>query len=309
MKKSKLVARILKDKRFINEQNGNGEGYIFDRYKDYIAENITLEEILKDKKFLKTNLERVQRSLREEYLDFIQDTDDGCLKPKAAAKVNYIGIELECFTHYDRMELLEKILDHGLGKIVQPVSDGSIEPDFGDDCELRILLPEKQLASGLRKLGKLLKKGQFGVNDSCGLHIHLDMRNRDVEKCHERLLKFQDILFGMVDSERWNNEYCQYSKVSNLQNRYVAINKVDAYRQHKTIEVRLHHATLDMKRIEQWVKLLLTVIGTKAPPPSETKAEVVKWGRKQKLGPYISKNFNDEWFEEKQMAVGGGDWD
>jgi Putative amidoligase enzyme len=308
-KKPSIVKQILKDKHYLRALNDNNDNFLFENYMDFIYEQTKIETALKDKEFLKLYLSRIETRLRENYLDFMYDNNDEVdLKPAAKSKTNYVGIELECFTHYDLLEMHDQILKCGLDGIVQPVGDGSISPDFGDDCELRILLPEKQLSSGLKKLGKLLKKDQFGVNDTCGLHVHLDMRNRDVEKCYERLIKFQDVLFGMVDCDRWDNEYCMYTNVHNMKQRYVAINKDDAYRQHKTIEVRLHHATLDVKRIEQWIKLLLNVISTNTPPPEPLKAEVVKWGRKQGLGSYVVKNYNDEWFEEKKL-VSGGDWD
>lgn len=266
-----------------------------------------LERILNDKEFMK-NRPYFVNDLKNDYLDYL-DSHEADLKPKAKTKTNYVGIEIECFTRYDRLDLIEKIIELGLEKNVQPTEDGSVEADFGDDCELRILLPEKELVSGLKKISKLFVKGQFGVNGTCGLHIHLDMRNRNVEECYKRLINFQDILFAMVKRERWTNSYCIYTKVQDKDNRYVAINKDSAYQAHKTIEVRLHHATLDMKRIEQWVKLLLRVIGTKTPPPKETKAAVVKWGKKQRLGSYISKNFNESWFDEKKRVAGGDGFD
>lgn len=298
---SKLLKRILADKDFISDQDDN-DHWLIEKY----MENITLEDILKDKKFL-LKTKNVVRDLECDYMEYLEDTAE--LKPKPQSKNNYVGIELECFTRYDRSELFDKIVANGLEKMVQAVGDGSIEADFGDDCELRILLPEKDLSKGLKKVSKLLTKGKFGVNRTCGLHIHLDMRNRDVEACYARLLKFQDVLFGMVSSERWHNSYCHYTTRHNGFNRYVAINKENAYESHKTIEIRLHHATLDMKRIEQWVQLLLRVIATKTPPPKATHADVIKWGRKQKgLNHYISKNFDDGWSKEK-AALGGGDWD
>lgn len=307
MKQSGIIKRLLADKNFIQDRDGD---YcpLQENYFEYLANRASLETILKDKKYLKNNKKRLN-GLIAEYLDYILDNEEtATLKPKPKVKTNYVGVEIECFTHLNRLDLLEKLSELGLDKVVQPTSDGSIAADFGDDCELRILLPEKQLASGLKKISKLFTKGKFGVNDTCGLHIHLDMRNRNVDECYKRLLDFQDILFGMVKTERWNNTYCKYTSYGDKYNRYASINKEMAYQQHKTIEVRLHHATLDMKQIEQWIKLLLKVIGTKTPPPKQTKANVVEWGKKQKLGPYVSKNFNESWFKEKKRRLVSGDY-
>ena len=316
MKNSKILQHILADKEFIEDELYNGDDVIENLIQSYTEHliktgQIKLEKMVQDKTFIKKKFVNLDR-LRNNYMDYLADSAPA-LKPKNKSRTNYIGIELECFTRYDRFDLIERITELGLNKIVQADGDGSIEPDFGDDCELRILLPEKQLTTGLKKISKLLTKGKFGVNDTCGLHIHIDMRNRDVNKCYERLIKFQDILFGMVEKERRSNSYCKFATDQNKFDRYVAINKEMAYSQHKTIEIRLHHATLDLKRIEQWIKLLLKVISSTTPPPQETKAAVLKWGKKQKgLGRYIAKNFDDNWFNEKKqrVAVGmGGDWD
>ena len=300
MKQSEMLRRILADKDFIDDHDYLDHWLV----EKYIEDHLSLDMILKDKKFLQSLSRAAIQDLEENYLEYLEDTAE--LKPQPRSKINYVGIELECFTHYDRSDLFNKIVKHGLEKNVQAVSDGSIEADFGDDCELRILLPEKDLAGGLKKVGKLLTKGKFGINKSCGLHVHLDMRNRNVNVCYERLLKFQNILFGMIKKERWNNTYCKPTSNDNRYDRYVAINKEQAYAAHRTIEVRLHHATLDMKQIELWVKLLLKVISSKTPPPKETKADVLKWGKKQRgISQYISKNFNEDWFKEKRVASGG----
>lgn len=314
MKDAKLLKRILDDKEYINSDYGINNESIDDMVEDYIhylmdIGKIKIGDLLKDTNFLKSRSHQFQR-IKEDYYYYLDDTDRA-LKPKYKEKINYIGIELECFTRYDKGELVERITDLGLETIVQAGSDGSVEAEFGDDCELRILLPEKQLGTGLKKVSKLLKKSHFGVNDSCGLHIHLDMRNRDVKKCYERLIKFQDILFGMVDKDRRNNSYCKFTTEHNKFDRHVAINKM-AYETHKTIEVRLHHSTLDLKQVEKWVKLLLRIINSTSAPPKETKADVIKWAKKQKgLTSYITKTFDEMWFFEKEEPrdLAAGDWD
>jgi hypothetical protein len=222
------------------------------------------------------------------------------LKPQAKDKTNYIGIEIECFTHWDNLDIKERLLELDMLDMVDLGGDGSIDADFGTDLEMRILIPEKKLAFYLKRLSKLFVKKQFGINESCGLHIHLDMRNRDVEKCFKRLLKFQDVLFGMVDKDRWTNVYCSPTPDHN---HYGAINR-SAYEKHKTIEIRMHHATLDMKQIEKWVNLLLRIIGDNKPPTIESKADVLRWGRKQKgLSGYIQKNFDEKYFEHKKRVA------
>lgn len=306
MKGLKYLQKALTDKAFLEYQDNNGNygaGSLVEKYKYYLIESgkIKVSNLLKDKKFVKKHLNSIER-VKEEYCDYLADYE--CeLAPDPKSKTNYIGIELECFNELERYGLFSDIADLGLEDMIQPGDDGSIEPDFGLDCELRILLKEKQLSSGLKKVNKLLKKSKFGVNDSCGLHIHLDMRNRDVEKCYKRLLAFQDVLFAMVEKDRRNNDYCKFTTKENQKVRHVAINK-EAYLIHKTIEVRLHHGTLNTKSIEKWIKLLLRIIEDPSVPPELTKKEVVKWGRKKKLGKYIEDNFDEGWIKEKDYDYG-----
>lgn len=295
MKKEKMISLILADKRYLREYN---EGDLIDAYSDYIMEDVkfTAETVLSDKTFLKSSHFDFD-NLAEDYSDYISENTVS-LKP--TKKTNYIGIEMECYSHYSYFELMDKINKLKLNKIVQVVGDGSIEPDFGTSTEFRILLPESQLALGLKKISKLFTKGKFGVNDSCGLHVHLDMRNRNVEKCHKQLLKFQDVLFGLVSEDRWSNNYCKYATKHNQGDRYLAINKQRAYIKHKTIEIRLHQGTLDFKRIEQWSKLLLKIINGKDVAPKPVKANIVDWTKKEKvLSDYVAKNYTDEWFKQK----------
>lgn len=303
MKKSKFLDRMLKDKQFMQRQTV----YMRDDFLDYLSsmDFTKLDKlILNDKKFLGQ-----QDDLRDNYIDYIENSL-GDLKPTPKSRTNYVGIEIECFTSLDHLEVMEKLVDLGLENTVHPGSDGSIDADFGDDCELRILLPEKKLHEGLTKLSKLFTKNKFGVNESCGLHVHLDMRNRDLEQCYDRLMRFQDMLFGMVKPSRWNNEFCQYvpkAKRDLLRNqRYVAINR-NSYAKHKTIEIRLHQSTLDTKVIEKWVRLLLQMIKAVPPPVLETKADILKWVKGQQvIEAYVKKTFNEKWLERKKVVANGG---
>lgn len=256
-----------------------------------------LEKILKDKQFKSND------ALLQAYTAEIQKRNR-VLKPKNKAGNNYIGIEIECFTRLSRPEIMEKVLENDLEKNVHLADDGSINAGFGRSLEMRVLLKEKTVKEELEKLAKVMKRG-FGVNNSCGLHIHLDMRNRDVDKCYQRLLKFQDILFGMVKSQRWNSGFCNYTvEGESLNSRYVAINR-SSYKRHKTIEIRLHHATLNMKLVGKWINLLLKIINSQSTPPTiESKADVVNWAKEDKdLSSYITNKFNVKWLSKRKRLV------
>jgi hypothetical protein len=241
----------------------------------------------------------------EEYASQINKTK----KPKSYQ--NHVGIEIECFSSYKQLQVAELLLLHDLEKYVQVTDDGSISPETGkrNTYEFRILSTEKQLHMVLKKLNKFFKVGKFAVNNSCGMHVHLDMRNRDMNMCYTKLLKFQHIMFGLVSSKRWNNYYCRWTKETTrpiealMSNRFKAVN-FTSYRKHRTIEIRLHEGTLDTKKIQNWVNLLLKAIGSSSLPDIQTKKDAVNWVAKDKqLKSYIKKEFNDIWLKRRSSVI------
>jgi hypothetical protein len=246
--------------------------------------------------------ERALEEIMRQYMKNVHDQHP----PRPVGKANYVGIEIECFSDLEETEVMELILKHNLEKHVNIGEDGSIEEDFGQAYELRILSKESELSSVLKKLAKIFKEGKFGVNGSCGLHIHLDMRNRNFKECYDKLLKFQHIMFGLVKSERWTSEFCEWNNDDKPGSRFKAVNE-QSYSEHKTIEIRLHHGTLNVGRIENWIKLLLKAIKRKEIKRIESKEEVIKWaGANKKLKQYIGKNFNKSWLKSRDLIIAGG---
>jgi hypothetical protein len=240
-------------------------------------------------------------------IDYINNRHEKALsKPKG--KENYVGIEIECFTSKVEAKVYELLLEFDLEKHVDVAGDSSIEPDYEDgrssSYEFRILSSEKQLPGVLKKLAKFLEKGEFKVNDSCGLHVHIDMRNRKVDKCYSNLLKFQDVLFGVVDPARWDSDFCSWSTEEvDPGERFKAINKT-AYKRHKTLEVRLHHGSVDVKEIGNWIKLLLRCVKYNAPVVVKSKNDAMKlMGNNKALRSYIKGNFAPRWFKDKPEVL------
>ena len=77
--------------------------------------------------------------------------------------------------------------------------------------ELSVLFKEKDLTSTLKYLKKDLLAIQASVNKTCGLHVHLDMRERGVAGSYSRLVKAQSLLFKLVDKSRHSNSFCERS--------------------------------------------------------------------------------------------------
>lgn len=232
-------------------------------------------------------------------------------KPKSKSK--HLGIEIEFISKLDRKEANKLLSIMGMNKWCDIVGDISIDlndgreaeadsyseyDDYGNyiedeqsefGLELRILATQQTLKAKLILVKKFLKHAALYVNESCGLHVHLDMRNRNLEKAVNRLLDRQSEFRQMVPEHRRNNEdfcgevkkeelyrgpvidhdeygYSIYEKRNtinpNNSPRYKDIN-VQAYSKYKTVEVRIHEATLDTKDIYNWCNYLINVVDGK----------------------------------------------
>ncbi len=221
--------------------------------------------------------------------------------------IQYVGIEIECYGKISRVSLQKLFFKYDLEEFVMIGDDGSIEPPERDDddetfwhtFELRLLIPQPNLAITLKRFGKVFRMARLKVNESCGLHVHLDMRQRNVDECYSKLRRFQDVLFAIVNKDRWNNEYCRQNP-DDILSHHMGINRL-AYERHETIEIRMHHGCLDTSQIEKWIRLLLNVVQAKEVPAATSKKEALKWkGLNKKLRHYVRRNLKEEWFVEKR---------
>lgn len=126
-------------------------------------------------------------------------------------------------------------------------------------------LPQARIAT------RALRVAGATVNKQCGLHVHLGAD----EYGHEGLANLvwnynlaHATIGALVAKSRLNNRFCvpvslaeldaQVERVRNgsirnigLNGRYRSLN-LDAYAQHGTVEFRLHHGTLNGKKITAW---------------------------------------------------------
>ena len=198
----------------------------------------------------------IKNNIAKKYFNYIPKTKD-----------NYIGIEIECFAPLEKKEMINELCKSKLIHFVECVRDGSISPiedHWGH--ELRILSKEQDLSENLKKIHKFLKKIKAKTNKSCGLHIHLDMRNKSKNqriKCLKQLVYMQDLLFKLVNKNRSSNEYCRRTPKNYNYKTYSRYAVHLCKTGKETIEVRLHHGTTNMILVENWIKLLLAVINYK----------------------------------------------
>jgi len=182
-------------------------------------------------------------------------------------KENHVGVEIELISKLDKDELASKLSEctkFKLGDYVEIKQDGSLRnnSDFKYTHELTVLAEEFKIKEIIEEISKLLD-GNSTVNTSCGLHVHLDMRNRDVIKCYNNLVKSQKLLFKMQPKSRQKNTYCTKNHSSKWNgstgSRYKAINK-RAYDKFRTLEIRLHAGTIDYRKINNWIDILLLIV-------------------------------------------------
>lgn len=177
---------------------------------------------------------------------------------------NHVGIEIECVTDRHWENVGDVVGD--LAKWVTVTEDGSIDEDDGYGCELKICASEQSFRKVVAKACARLQEVNASVNKSCGLHVHLDMRNRDVAVCFNNLVIAQPLLYAMQPESRRNNSYClttrqgvTFEQAAASYGRYSGINS-QAFRKHKTLEVRIHSGTTNPTKIVKWVELLLAIV-------------------------------------------------
>ena len=158
-------------------------------------------------------------------------------------------------------------------------TDGSVKPCHNQGyrgIELQVLCTTEEVKSVLESLQRVFDNPKIDgyANRSCGLHIHCDMRNRDHKLAYKNLVRVQNILRGAQPVGRINNIHCRPntndSFVSNIESgdngRYWVVNH-QAYKEHTTLEVRIHEGTTECKDIYNWIVFLDTIVSLKTEIP------------------------------------------
>jgi hypothetical protein len=93
-----------------------------------------------------------------------------------------------------------------------------------------------------------------GVNNSCGNHVHIDMRHRTAVSAARTANKVRDAIntwaHRAVSFTRAHNTYCGIDR-DHHNNRYTAVN-TECISEHQTIEVRLGMPTLNFYKLKYW---------------------------------------------------------
>lgn len=188
---------------------------------------------------------------------------DKYLQPKG--KKNYLGIEIEFSCPIPEEALIEALCNAKLQKYCELGRDADPEPSH-ESYELKVLVDEDNAYKILSRIGRLLDGIGATTNDSCGLHVHLDMRNREASKAYKNLYQCQNLLFNIAHKGRSYSSMCNKMTTDKLEevrdSHYNAISP--RLREDKnTIEVRIREGIVDSDDIYNWCSLLSQIVNHK----------------------------------------------
>jgi len=115
------------------------------------------------------------------------------IKP-GKSRFKHVGVELEIVSKRGRNSLVEAFNKAGIAKYVNIGFDSSIRTEWGEypfAYEIRCLVPQFRFKDIIKKVCKVLQDTECKANNSCGLHVHLDMRpkiGRDVKQVYTKLV-------------------------------------------------------------------------------------------------------------------------
>lgn len=186
----------------------------------------------------------------------------GISKPVPTNKLNYVGIELEFdLPNKDVFKSLKDCLTKHLPcstihyEHIAFTSGGLKDYAY----EVTLLCVEDDYEYAVSILLSALKQAGAFIDDRCGLHVHLDMRQRDKQEQYLKFVDHQDFLFTKVAKHRINNQYCERSSKT-FQWKHSAIYKSMDY---VTLEIRMKESVLDDEAICDWVALLVSIVNNK----------------------------------------------
>lgn len=182
--------------------------------------------------------------------------------PETDTKDNYVGIEIEFSCPVPEDQVMDILIEKKLAKYIQIGYDG--QPPAGHvGYEWKVLMKESEMEHVLKELGKVI--GGLGgmANDSCGLHVHLDMRHRDPAISYNNLVLSQKILYGVAHQRRATSGWCFPSVTHDLstaaKGKHTGINPhLSAGK--NTIEVRIREGIVDTDDIFSWASMLIAIV-------------------------------------------------
>lgn len=191
-----------------------------------------------------------------------------CSKQKLAQELTAVGIKVrvEGYNHTDSTEHWKLVTDSSLTgnqsfELVSPILHGE---------------------EGLKDLEKVcwvLELCNVKVDNSCGLHIHMDAADFTINTWKNLALgykRLEKVIDAFMPSSRRNNRFCQGFETITEQDiknavticdlrrafgndRYHKVN-LEAYARHRTVEFRQHGGTTNFVKMSSWIHFLAKLI-------------------------------------------------
>lgn len=142
-------------------------------------------------------------------------------------------------------------------------TDGSLVRCHSSDLAREVVVTYKKGNEALVE-DICYKLNEYGhVNNSCGTHVHFDMRHFPswtVDGIARYIGMAVPALRTLMPYDRRQGEYCREDWTrTESSSRYAFVNGT-AYKRHKTLEIRGHSATISAKKILNWIEICETII-------------------------------------------------
>ena len=191
-----------------------------------------------------------------------------CTRERLARELTAAGInvQVEGYNHTDHTDHWKLVTDSSLSgnntfELVSPILHG------------------EQGLEELEKVCWVLDLCNAKVNDTCGLHVHMDAAEFDLTTWKNLILTYKR-LEGVIDNfmphSRRNNHYCKALtaitensikharnigelRAAFFHNRYHKVN-LEAYARHRTVEFRQHGGSTNFTKMSAWIHFLAKMI-------------------------------------------------
>lgn len=181
----------------------------------------------------------------------------------------YIGWELEA-EGWSMKNAKNKLLFNEDRTYIIITDDGSLK-DNGVELITRGPLQKKELYESLLEMQYMADSllNGFSFNHRCSFHVHLNAQELTPIQLYAFIAAYiivEPLLFRLCEPHRQGNSYCIPLNILNItkkslehqeyaQTKYWALS-LNRLMDLGTIEIRSHHGTSDIVKLQQWIKLL-----------------------------------------------------
>lgn len=220
----------------------------------------------------------------------------------------WCAIEIEMLTTGENDTVIDALCEAGVADYAHLKDDGSLHGTTArpNEHELVLCAELDRMPWVIDRVCEALKRPDVnaGVNKTCGLHIHLDMRNDDVDTAYRNLVhSYEPLLSKLVPETRVQNTYCKppttadFEDAQSEDDRYKAINPC-AYSAHTTLEVRIFAGSVNASKIKQYLAIVSSIAYANSEVPRNLET-ADQWGQKVGWPPALT-----AWVKDRAQDFG-----